>query len=78
MHGDEQTVFEYAADLVRYYTWFVDAFVDPTVNDALIDKLWLQASNKLRLPVKMSANAKTFVSDMIHALDDVCKLTLFR
>ena len=78
MHGDERTVFEYAADLVRYHTWFADAFVDPTANDALIDKLWLQASDRLRLRVKMSANAKTFVSDVIRALDDVCELTLFR
>jgi len=66
LHGDERVVFEYAADLVRYHTWFADAFVDPTMNDALIDKLWLEASERRRLSVKMSASARTFVSGVIR------------
>lgn len=75
MHGEERTVFENAADLVRYYTWFVDPFVDATSNDALIEKIWLSASDRLHMSVPMSGNAKTFVSDVTHAMEDVGELT---
>lgn len=65
MHGDERIVFENAANLVRYYTWFVDPFVDPAINDTLLEKLWRNASDSLGLVVKMTGNAKTFVSDIL-------------
>jgi hypothetical protein len=75
MHGDERTVFEYTADLVRYHTCFMNGFVEATANDALIDKLGLLASEKVRLEVTMSTNAKTFVSDVVRLLDGVYRLT---
>ena len=65
MHGDERIVFENAANLVRYYTWFVDPFVDPAINDTLHEKRWRNASDSLGLVVKMTGNAKTFVSDIL-------------
>ena len=64
-HGDEQIVFENAANLVRYYTRFVDPFVDPAINDTLLGKLWQNPSDSLGLVVKMTGNAKTFVSDIL-------------
>lgn len=61
MYGDERIVFENAANLVRYYTWFVDPFVDAAVNDTLLEKLWTSAAGRLGLAVQMTGNAKTFV-----------------
>ena len=65
MHGNEWIVFENAANLVRYFTWFVDPFVDPAINDTLLEKLWRNASDSLDLVVKMTGNAKAFVSDIL-------------
>ena len=71
MYSNERIVFENAANLVRYYTWFVDPFVDPAINDTLLEKLWRNAADSLGLVVEMTGKAKTFVSDISHTLHDV-------
>ena len=77
MYGDTRIVFENAANLVRYYSWFVDPFVDLAINDMLLEKLWRNAVDSLGLVVEMTGNAKTFVSDISHTLRDVFRLILF-
>ena len=76
MHGDERIVFENTANSVRHYTWFVDPFVDPTMNDILLEKLWASAAGRLRLAMKMTGNAKTFVIEIPPTLHGISKLTL--
>ena len=74
MYSNERIVFENAANLVRYYTWFVDLFVDAAINDTLLEKLWWNAADSLGLVVEMTGNAKTFVGDISHTLHDVFRL----
>jgi len=61
MHGNERVVFENAANLVRLHTWFVEPFVKASENDALLDTLWLKASEETGISVELSRTAKTYV-----------------
>ena len=47
LHGEERVVFENAANMVRYHTWFVNPFVKPAENDSLLEGYWVKAATKL-------------------------------
>jgi len=66
MHGEERIVFEKAANLVRYHTWFVEPFVTPSENDSLLETLWQKASIDLNMPVTMGPKAITYVGDSLR------------
>lgn len=63
LHGEERVVFENAANMVRYHTWFVNPFVKPAENDTLLESYWVKAATKLGWrDVEMGKPAMTFVS----------------
>ena len=37
MRGEERIVFENAANMIRYHTWFINPFVKPSENDSLLE-----------------------------------------
>jgi len=47
LNGDVRIVFENAADMVQYHTWFVNPFVNPAENDTCFERYWAQAATKL-------------------------------
>ena len=66
LSGEERVVFENAANMVRYYTWFVNPFVKPAENDSLLEDYWVKAATKLGWRhVEMGRAAMTFVSLLI-------------
>ncbi|KAG0125163.1 hypothetical protein HOY82DRAFT_616988 [Tuber indicum] len=75
LHGEEKIVFENTADMVRYHTWFVNPFVKPAENDALLESYWVKAATKLGWrDVEMGKSAMTFVYRLIikeHPILDV-------
>ncbi|KAG0138784.1 hypothetical protein HOY82DRAFT_595296 [Tuber indicum] len=67
-HGEERIVFENAADMVRYYTWFVNPFVRPAENDALLESYWVNAATKLGWrDVEMGKSAMTFLKSRLSS-----------
>jgi len=44
LNGDARIVFENAADMVRYHTWFVNPFVNPAENNTRLERYWPQAA----------------------------------
>jgi hypothetical protein len=69
LHGDERIVFENAADMVRYHTWFVNPFVKPAENDTLLESYWVKAATKLGWrDIEMRRPAMTFVSLLINEI----------
>ena len=63
LHGDERIVFENAANMVWYHTWFVNPFVKPAENDTLLESYWVKAATKLGWTnIDMRKAAMTFVS----------------
>lgn len=63
MRGEERIVFQNAANMVRYHTWFVNPFVKPSENDSLLESYWVKAASKLGWPgLAMQKHAMTFVS----------------
>ena len=66
LHGLKRIVFENAANMVRYHTWFVHSFLKPTENDSLLEGYWVNAATKLGCgDVEMGREAITFVSFLI-------------
>ena len=66
LHGDERIVFENAANMVRYHTWFVNPFVKPAENDLLLEDYWVKAATKLGWgDVEMGRAAMSFVCLLI-------------
>ena len=62
LHGEQRIVFENAANMVRYHTWFVNLFVKPAENDTLLESYWVKAAIKLGWRnIEMSKAAMTFV-----------------
>ncbi|KAG0644871.1 hypothetical protein HOY80DRAFT_1068226 [Tuber brumale] len=62
MRGEEMIVFENAANMVRYHTWFVNPFVKPSENDSLLESYWMKAASKLGWPgLAMQKHAMTFL-----------------
>ncbi|CUS06704.1 unnamed protein product [Tuber aestivum] len=62
MRGEERIVFENAANMVRYHTWFVNPFVKPSENDSLLESYWVKAASKLGWPgLAMQKHAMTFL-----------------
>jgi len=56
-------VFENAADMVMYHTWFVNPFVKPAENDTLLESYWAKAATKVAWRnMQMRRPAMTFVS----------------
>ena len=47
LHSVERVVFENAANIVRYHTWFVNSFLKPAENDSLLEGYWVKAATKL-------------------------------
>jgi hypothetical protein len=66
LHGEERIIFENAANMVRYHTWFVNPFVKPAENDTLLEGYWAKAARKLGWGNRvMERRAMTFVSLLI-------------
>ena len=66
LSGEERIVFENAANMVQYYTWFVNPFVKPAGNDSLLEGYWVKAATKPGWRhVEMGRAAMTFVSLLI-------------
>ena len=62
VHGELRIVFENAANMVQYHTWFVNPFVKPAENDTLLESYWVKAATKLGWRnIEMSKAAMTFV-----------------
>ncbi|KAG0632931.1 hypothetical protein HOY80DRAFT_1109436 [Tuber brumale] len=62
MRGEERIVFENAANMVQYHTWFVNPFVKPSENDSLLESYWVKAASKLGWPgLAMQKHAMTFL-----------------
>ncbi|KAG0640121.1 hypothetical protein HOY80DRAFT_1043105 [Tuber brumale] len=62
MRGEERIIFENAANMVRYHTWFVNPFVKPSENDSLLESYWVKAASKLGWPgLAMQKHAMTFL-----------------
>ena len=67
LHGEERVVFENAANMVRYHTWFVNPFVKPAENDSLLEGYWVKAATKLGWgDVEMGRAAMSFVCLLIY------------
>ena len=67
LSGEERIIFENAANMVRYHTWFVNPFVKPAENDSLLEGYWVKAARKLGWgDVEMGRAAMTFVSLLIE------------
>ena len=67
LHGDERIVFENAANMIRYHTWFVNPFVKPGENDTLLEGHWVKTATKLGWRnIAISKVAMTFVSLLIN------------
>ena len=64
LHADERRVFENAADMVRYHTWFVNPFVKPAENDTLLESYWAKGA---------SYQARLEESGQEKAGNDLCK-----
>ena len=63
MRGEERIVFENAANMIRYHTWFINPFVKPSENDSLLESYWVKVATKLGWPnFEMKKHAMTFVS----------------
>ena len=66
LSGEKRIVFENAANMVRYHTWFVNPFVKPAEKDLLLEDYWVKAATKLGWKhVEMGRAAMTFVSLLI-------------
>ena len=66
LSGEKRIVFENAANIVWYHTWFVDPFVKPAENDLLLEDYWVKAATKLGWRhVERGRAAMTFVSLLI-------------
>ncbi|KAG0132545.1 hypothetical protein HOY82DRAFT_606659 [Tuber indicum] len=62
LHGEGRIVFENTADMVLYHTWFVNPFVKPAENDALLESYWVKGATKLGWrDVEMGKSAMTFL-----------------
>ncbi|KAG0632903.1 hypothetical protein HOY80DRAFT_1065957 [Tuber brumale] len=71
MRGVERIVFENAANMVRYHTWFVNPFVKPSENDSLLESYWVKAASKLGWPsLAMQKHAMTFSSARSHLVSE--------
>ena len=67
LHVDESKVFENAANIIRYHTWFVNPLVKPAENDTLLEGYWVMAATKLGWRnIEMRKAAMTFVSLLIN------------
>ena len=67
LHGEERVVFQDAASVVRYHTWFVNPFVQPTQNDSLLEGYWVKGATKLGWgDVEMGKAAMSFVCLLIY------------
>ncbi|KAG0639402.1 hypothetical protein HOY80DRAFT_1001015 [Tuber brumale] len=68
MRGEERIVFENAANMVRYHTWFVNPFVKPSENDSLLESYWVKGASKLGWAgLAMQKHAMTFdFYDLLH------------
>ncbi|KAG0124271.1 hypothetical protein HOY82DRAFT_618026 [Tuber indicum] len=65
LHGEERTVFENAADMVLYHTWFVNRIVKPAENDAVLKSYWVKAATKLDwTDVEMGKSVMTFLKSI--------------
>jgi hypothetical protein len=75
LHGEERIVFENAANMVRYHTWFVNPFVKPAENDTLLESYWVKAATKLGWgTIEMGKSAMTFVSLLIDKITSRVRL----
>ena len=67
MSGEERIIFENAANMVRYHTWFVNPVVKPAENDSLLEGYWVKAARKQGWEnIEMGRAAMTFVSLLIE------------
>ncbi|KAG0641325.1 hypothetical protein HOY80DRAFT_1113339 [Tuber brumale] len=61
IRGEERIVFENAANMVRYHTWFVNPFVKLSENNSPLESYWVKAVSKLGWPgLAMQKHAMTF------------------
>ncbi|KAG0644731.1 hypothetical protein HOY80DRAFT_1027762 [Tuber brumale] len=62
MQGEGRIVFENAANMVQYHTWFVNPFVKPSASHSLLESYWVKAASKLGCPgLAMQKHAMTFL-----------------
>ncbi|KAG0632671.1 hypothetical protein HOY80DRAFT_1116268 [Tuber brumale] len=62
IRGEERIVFEKAANMVRYHTWFINPFVKPSENDSILESNWVKVASKLGWPgLAMQKYAMTFL-----------------
>ena len=66
-HGEKRVVFENAANIVQYHTWFVNPFLKPAENHSLLEGYWVKAATKLDWgDVEMGRAAMSFVCLLIY------------
>ena len=67
LSGEERIIFENAANMVRYHTWFVNPFVKPAENNSLLEDYWVTTARKqVWGEVELERAAMTFVSRLIE------------
>jgi len=49
LHEGEKTVFYYSAEQIRKATWFDEAFIKPSRNDAHIEQVWRKVIEEHKL-----------------------------
>ena len=66
-HGDKRIVFENAANMSQYHTWFVILSVKPAENDTLLEGNWVKAATKLGWrKIEIRKTAMIFLSHLIN------------
>ncbi|KAG0632977.1 hypothetical protein HOY80DRAFT_1006376 [Tuber brumale] len=67
MRGEERIVFENAANMVRYHTWFVNPFVKPSENDSLLETegRLLAALSKLIQSLQLKSRQSSACSHLV-------------
>ncbi|KAG0125455.1 hypothetical protein HOY82DRAFT_616507 [Tuber indicum] len=63
LHGEQRIVFENAANMVRYHTWFINPLVKPAENDTLLESYWLKS--------RQSSARSHLVSETKNTIEDL-------